>query len=250
MSRGSKRFRATFASCKIAAELRSATSASVARRLLGVLASAIVVIVAAGCVQEMANQPRLEPLEASSVFEDGRSSRQQIEGTIARGQLQLDTEFFTGRRGEGFVAELPRRALDGRTMAELLERGHDRFGVYCSHCHGLIGGGSGGTPEMEQAVGMVVKRGFPMPQTYHQDRLRQMPLGYFFDVINNGFGRMPAHGYMVTPEDRWAIAAYIRALQLSQYATSQQLSPEDLQKLNAEPAAPSASESTSEPHDG
>lgn len=203
-----------------------------------------------GCVQEMANQPRLEPLEASSVFKDGRSSRHQVEGTIARGQLQLDEEYFTGRRGEQFVAELPKRVLEEHGMAELLDRGHDRFGIYCSHCHGLVGGGSGGTPEMEQAVGMVVKRGFPMPQTYHQDRLRQVPLGYFVDVINNGFGRMPAHGYMVSPADRWAIAAYIRALQLSQYATSEQLAPNDLQKLNAEPAATPARDSKSDSHDG
>lgn len=91
---------------------------------------------------------------------------------------------------------------------------------------------------MEQAVGMVVKRGFPMPQTYHQERLRQAPLGYFFDVITNGFGRMPAHGYMVSPEDRWAIATYIRALQLSQYAESDALSPHDLQELNEEPTTP------------
>jgi mono/diheme cytochrome c family protein len=189
----------------------------------------------------MANQPRLEPLEASTVFDDGRSSRQSVPGTIARGQLQLDTAFYTGREGDQLVSELPARATEGRSMDELLERGRERFGIYCSHCHGLIGGGAGGTPEMEQAVGMVVKRGFPMPQTYHQERLRQVQIGHFFEVIANGFGRMPAHGYMVSPEDRWAIAAYIRALQLSQFAVGDQLSPDDIQQLDQTQPQPQAS---------
>ena len=208
-------------------------------REIGIVCFALVVV-ASGCVQEMANQPRYGPLQPSKAFDDGRSSRQPVPGTIARGQLQLDEAYYLGRQGESFVAELPPRALEGRSIAELLDRGQDRYGIYCSHCHGYIGGGSGGSPAMEQAVGMVVKRGFPMPQTYHQERLRQAPLGYFVDVINNGFGRMPAHGYMVSPEDRWAIAAYIRALQLSQYAESGQLSPHDLQELNEEPATPPA----------
>ena len=117
-------------------------------------------------------------------------------------------------------------------MGNQLDRGRDRFGIYCSQCHGLVGGGTGGDPRMEQFVGMVVKRGFPMPPTYHQPRLRRVPIGHFFDVMTNGFGRMPAHGYMIPTEDRWAIAAYIRALQLSQHATGDELTPEDIQKLD------------------
>ncbi len=193
--------------------------------------SAVLMCFVAGCVQEMADQPRYEPLEASAFFEDGRSSRQPVEGTVARGQLELDAAFFTGKEGGEVVTELPARALAGRSMAELLERGQERFGVFCSHCHGKVGGGIGGSDQMRELVGMVVKRGFPAPPTYHQPRLRDAAVGHFFDVITGGFGRMPAHGYLIPPVDRWAIVAYIRALQLSQHAEAGQLSPADLQKL-------------------
>jgi mono/diheme cytochrome c family protein len=186
----------------------------------------------AGCVQQMANQPRYEPLQPSTAFDDGMSSRPPVPGTVPRGQLELEDAFFTGKENGQPVTELPERALVGRTMSELLARGQERFTIYCSHCHGLLGGGTGGAKELEQEVGMVVLRGFPSPPTYHQERLRQAPIGNFFDVITNGFGRMPAHGYLVRPEDRWAIAAYIRALQLSQNAPRDELSPEDLQKLD------------------
>jgi len=186
-----------------------------------------------GCQSEMSNQPRYEPLEPSAVFEDGGSSRPPVPGTVARGQLQLDDAFFTGMVNGQLVTKLPERALAGRTMADLLARGQVRFEVFCSHCHGQIGGGVGGDQQMLDLVGMVVKRGFPAPPTYHQERLRQAPIGHFFDVITNGLGRMAPHGYLVPPEDRWAIAAYIRALQLSQYAPEQQLTETDLQKLSA-----------------
>jgi mono/diheme cytochrome c family protein len=187
-----------------------------------------------GCVQEMADQPRYEPLEASVFFEDGRASRHPVEGTVARGQLQLDEAFFTGMEAGELVTALPPRALAGRSMAELLERGQNRFVVFCSHCHGQVGGGVGGSERMREMVGMVVKRGFPAPPTYHQERLRAAAVGHFFDVMTIGFGRMPAHGYLIPPEDRWAIAAYIRALQLSQHAEVEQLTPADLEKLESE----------------
>lgn len=193
--------------------------------------------VTAGCVQEMANQPRYEPLEASTAFADGRSSRPAVPGTVARGQLRLDDAFFIGKTNGQLVAELPERVLTGRTMAELLARGRERFTVFCSHCHGAVGGGTGGSEQLQQAVGMVVQRGFPSPPTYHQDRLRQAPIGHFFDVITNGLGRMAAHGYLIPPEDRWAIAAYIRALQLSQHATRDELSDADLEELESEVAS-------------
>jgi mono/diheme cytochrome c family protein len=190
-----------------------------------------------GCVQEMANQPRYEPLEASTAFDNGMSSRPVVPGTIARGQLQLDEAFFTGRTNGELVTELPERALADRTMAELLDRGRERFTIFCSHCHGAIGGGTGGSQELAEDVGMVVKRGFPSPPTYHQDRLRQAPIGYFFDVITNGFGRMAAYKTMIPPQDRWAIAAYIRALQVSQHATRDELSDADLKQLDREDAS-------------
>jgi mono/diheme cytochrome c family protein len=193
------------------------------------------VLAGSGCVQEMANQPRYEPLEASAFFDDGRASRQPVSGTIARGQLQLDEAFFTGKTDGELVSDLPPRVLEGKTMAQLLQRGQQRYDVFCSHCHGRAGGGVGGSDLMRQLVGMVVKRGFPAPPTYHQERLRAAPLGHFFDVITSGFGRMPAHGYLIPPEDRWAIAAYVRALQLSQNAAAELLRPADLQKLESQP---------------
>jgi len=213
---------------------------------ISLIALCAVIAVSVGCIQEMANQPRYEPLEPSAAFADGRSSRQPVPGTVARGQLRLDEAFYTGRQGEQFIGELPERALANHTLSVLLERGRDRFGVYCSHCHGLVGGGTGGSREMEQFVGMVVKRGFPMPPTFHQARLRRVPIGHFFDVMTNGFGRMPAHGYMIPTEDRWAIAAYIRALQLSQHATGDELTPEDIQKLNAATSEPTANRTLQE----
>jgi mono/diheme cytochrome c family protein len=196
----------------------------------------LVLFMCTGCVQEMADQPRLEPLERSTFFEDGRGSRHPVEGTVARGQLELDDAFLTGMEGGELVMELPPRALAGKSMAELLERGQNRFTVFCSHCHGRVGGGVGGSELMREMVGMVVQRGFPSPPTYHQERLRAAAIGHFFDVMTNGFGRMPAHDYLIPPEDRWAIAAYIRALQLSQHAEVEQLSPGDLEKLEAERA--------------
>jgi mono/diheme cytochrome c family protein len=200
--------------------------------------AAIVVTVtvcgAAGCVQQMADQPRYKPLAASSVFPNDAASRTPVPGTVARGELELDDAFFTGKSNGQLVTDLPPRALKGRTMAELLSRGQERFNIFCSQCHGEVGGGSGGSAEMRENVGMVVRRGFPMPPTYHQPRLRDAPIGHFFDVITNGLGRMPAHGYLVPPEDRWAIAAYIRALQFSQHAEGSELDSVDLARLNDE----------------
>ncbi len=182
----------------------------------------------AGCQQEMANQPRFESFEPSALFANGMSARLPVEGTIARGELQLDQAFFQGKTGGEFVADLPTRSIEGSSLGALLDRGQVRYNAFCSHCHGQVGGGSGGDPQMQELVGMVVKRGFPMPPTFHQPRLRDAPIGYFFDVITNGFGRMPAHGYLIPPEDRWAIVAYVRALQLSQHAETNRLSPEEL----------------------
>jgi mono/diheme cytochrome c family protein len=196
------------------------------------LCVAVNVFAAVGCQQEMANQPRYKPLVASSVFPNGAASRLPVPGTIARGQLQDDDAFFTGKVNGQLITEIPPRAFEGRSMGELLTHGQNRFNVFCSHCHGEIGGGAGGADELRAEVGMVVKRGYPMPQTYHQPRLREAPVGHFFDVITNGLGRMPAHGYLIPPADRWAIVVYIRALQISQNAPRDELFPVDVQALD------------------
>jgi mono/diheme cytochrome c family protein len=184
-----------------------------------------------GCAQEMANQPRYESLEA---LPEGIESLGPVEGTVARGHLQLDDAYFTGKQDDQLVSEMPAKVFQDANMEQLLARGQQRFVVFCAHCHGQVGGGTGGSEEMLQLVGMVVQRGFPTPPTFHQPRLRDAPIGHFFDVITNGLGRMPAHAYMIPTQDRWAIAAYIRALQLSQYAPQNELQPDDITKLESQ----------------
>jgi mono/diheme cytochrome c family protein len=214
-------------------------SRAAAKRIVLFRSSALLLIFSAalllfpGCIQEMADQPRPGPLEANAFFTNGQASRHPVPGTVARGQLQLDIPFFTGKQNGEVVTSLPELALQGTSMPDLLARGQQRFDVFCSHCHGQIGGGTGGSELMSELTGMVVKRGFPAPPTFHQQRLRDAALGHFFDVITNGFGRMPAHGYLIPPEDRWAIVAYIRALQLSQHAEVAQLTVGDLQRLDS-----------------
>ena len=159
----------------------------------------------AGCQQEMANQPRYEPLEASAFFADGRASRHLVPGTVARGQSLLDTPFETGKVDGQAVATLPLPVTRG-----LVERGQERYDIYCTPCHDRVGTGRG----------MIVRRGYPRPPSFHTPRLREAPVGHFFEVITRGFGAgMPEYGWMIPPHDRWAIIAYIRALQLSQHAT-------------------------------
>lgn len=152
----------------------------------------------------MANQPRHEPLEASPFFKDGRSARPPVPGTVARGQLREDQHLFTGKVNGQLATTFP-FAVDRRVM----ERGHERFSIYCAPCHGALGDGRG----------MIVSRGFKQPPSLHLDRLREAPPGHFFDVISNGLGAMQDYSAQIKVEDRWAIVAYIRALQLSQNAT-------------------------------
>jgi cytochrome c553 len=165
----------------------------------------------------MHDQPRYEPLEASAFHADGLSARSLVPGTVPRGGLREDTHLYTGRIGDDLAADLP-MPLTSR----LLARGRERFKIYCTPCHGALGNGQG----------MVVQRGFPAPRSLHDDRLRGEPVGYFYDVMTNGFGRMQDYSAQVPVEDRWAIAAYIRALQLSQGAPVELLSAEDHQKLS------------------
>jgi mono/diheme cytochrome c family protein len=164
---------------------------------------ALAFLFAAGCRQDMHNQPKYRPLRASTFFDDGSSARPLVEGTIARGTLQEDTAFFSGKVGGQFVTELP-----FAVTPEVLNRGEERYNIYCAPCHDRTGTGNG----------MVVQRGYRQPPSYHIDRLRQVEVGYFFDVMTNGFGVMPDYRTQVSPRDRWNIAAYIRALQLSQSA--------------------------------
>jgi mono/diheme cytochrome c family protein len=186
--------------------------------------AALCLLAAAGCRQDMHNQPKAIPLRESMFFKDTSSARPVVEGTIARGTLQDDAAFFTGKAGAEAVDALP-FAL----TAEVLDRGEQRYNIYCTPCHGLSGSGDG----------MIVRRGYRQPPSYHIDRLRSAPLGHFYDTITNGFGAMPDYRAQIAPRDRWAIAAYIRALQLSQRTSAAELSPEERQKLS-QPAAAAA----------
>ncbi|HTV02634.1 MAG TPA: cytochrome c [Luteitalea sp.] len=159
----------------------------------------------AGCRQDMHDTPRYEALEQSDFFADKRAMRPQVEGTVARGMLRDDEAFYTGKVNGEPMAELPAQITVDKA---LLDRGQNRFNIYCSPCHSPLGDGNG----------TVVQRGYKRPTSFHDARLKGVPVGYFYDVITNGFGQMPDYSAQVAPQDRWAIAAYIRALQLSQGA--------------------------------
>ena len=167
-------------------------------------AAGALVLLAAGCRQDMHDQPKYQPLEASSFFADGRASRPRIPGTVARGRRDDDGLLVSGKQ-DGKLSEV----FPAPVTKALLDRGHQRFDVYCSPCHDRAGTGQG----------MIVMRGYKQPTSFHDERLRTMPPGYFFDVVTNGFGIMPSYAGQIPVDDRWAIAAYIRALQLSQHAT-------------------------------
>jgi len=189
---------------------------SVARKLSLLLLGLFALVALTGC-QAMADQPRYDPLEPSAFFADGQSARPQVEGSVAQGQLRTSDVRDTGQFDGAPAAEFP-----FELTADVLERGRQEYGIYCTPCHGITGAGDG----------MVVQRGFPAPQTFHQDRLRTAAPGYFFQVITNGFGRMQPYASQIPDvDDRWAIAAYVRALQLSQAAPAEALPAEDMQQL-------------------
>ena len=182
------------------------------------------VAMAAGCRYDMQDQPRLKYYKQSDFFADKRGSRDQVENTIARGHLYDNKAFYTGKidnpnpnaapqtgtdaKGNTVVTSFPNDvdAFPVPVTKELIDRGQERFNIYCIVCHGPLGNGDG----------MVVRRGFPNPPTYHDDRLRNAPVGHFFDVITNGWGKMNSYAFQVPAADRWAIVAYIRALQATQ----------------------------------
>ncbi len=181
-------------------------------------------ILASGCRYDMQDQPSLKPYKESDFFGDKKGMRDLPKGTVARGQLREDKAFYTGKKenaessiqvetttdatGNTLVSSFPNdvEILPVAVNKELLDRGQERYNIYCIVCHGPVGKGDG----------MVVRRGYPQPPTYHDDRLRNAPVGHFFDVVTNGWGKMNGYASQIPVADRWAIVAYIRALQVSQ----------------------------------
>ncbi len=183
-----------------------------------------------------------KPQESNSFYEDGRSMRLPVEGTVARGQTRLDTEYYEGKTAtDAYVAKIP-----VEVTREMVLRGQDRYEVFCTPCHGGTGAGDG----------LIISRGYVPPQTYHQDRLRDVEDGYIYDVIANGIRNMPAYRRQIPTEDRWAIVAYVRALQRSQYANrtevSQMITDAELRAIDEEWRAkvantPAAADTTQSP---
>jgi len=178
--------------------------------------AALVGTLLVGCRLDMHLQPKYLPEQPTDFFGDGRSERQPVPGTVARGHLHLDELLYTGKENGVVVDKFPFTI----THADL-ERGRDRYNIYCSPCHDYTGSGRG----------MIVQRGLPAPPSFHIDRLRQESGGHFVDVITNGFGGMYSYAARVEPEDRWRITGYIRALQLSRHATVQNVPEAERQKL-------------------
>ena len=193
---------------------------------------AIAIGLTAGCRQDMHDAPRYDPLEASPVLAHGRSAQPLVEGTVARGFLNDDELLQTGR-----VNGQPADMFPFVMSRADLDRGQERYNIYCSPCHDRRGEGHG----------MVIQRGFQrQPPTYHSDRLRQAAPGYLYDVITNGFATMQDYRAQVPPDDRWRIVAYIRALQLSHHATASDVPASEMDKLNAPtpPAPPDGATAT------
>lgn len=177
-------------------------------------------LMTSGCVQKLAYQPKYEPLDQSAFFADGQASRQLVEGTVARGMAHTDALLYAGLQ-DGKPAE----RFPFQVTAAVLQRGQERFNIYCAPCHSNTGDGNG----------LVVQRGFPAPPSLHEERLRQAPVGYIFTVITNGHGIMPSYSKQIAAEDRWAIIAYVRALQLSQHAPAAALPVDMRQQLGGTP---------------
>jgi len=198
-------------------------------------------LISAGCRRDMQDQPKVKPLRGASFFSDGLGSRQPIEGTIARGQLRDNRELFTGKKsGAGTATAGPTQQQTANAQQpapntnsqqagakqnsfpddvvefpipitkEVVLRGRERYNIFCSVCHGMTGNGDG----------MIVRRGFRRAASFNDDRLRQAPAGHFFDAMTNGWGAMPSYASQIPVQDRWAIVAYIRALQQSQQNTA------------------------------
>ncbi|MGB9465585.1 MAG: cytochrome c [Candidatus Acidiferrum sp.] len=184
-------------------------------RMLIAVCAAMFSALVGGCQirQDMADQPKNRPLSPSPFFDDGRSERPLLENTVARGSI-ADDDLFVPKDSNAFPLAL---------TPELLKRGQERYKIFCTPCHGIQGDGNG----------MVSMRGMKHPPSYHEARLQQVPAGYIYDVITNGFGGMLGYSAQIPPADRWAIIAYVRALQLSRNAPVSELPPALREKLNA-----------------
>jgi len=196
--------------------MRSTSPLRLSKRLLRRICLTATLFMIAGCDhlhQDMGNQPKNKPLSPSDFFADGRSVRMPVENTVSRSSMDNDQLMVTKDS-----TNFPMPINDA-----LLERGQQRYRIFCSPCHGIQGDGNG----------MIVMRGMKRPPSYHQDRLRQAPNGYIYDVITNGFGQMYNYAAQVPPRDRWAIVAYVRALQLSRNARVADLPAEMREKLNS-----------------
>ena len=183
------------------------------------IAIALAVLALAGCRQDMQDQPKFIPLRPSTFFDDGRSERPLIDGTVARGHLHADVALNTGMGPDG----KPVDTFPFAVTADVMDRGQQRFDVYCAPCHDRTGSGNG----------MIVRRGYKQPPSYYSDRVRQLANGSIFDTITRGFGAMPDYAAQIPPRDRWAIVAYVRALEASQTATINDVPPEERAKLEA-----------------
>jgi len=205
------------------------------RRLVGAMAVCAAAAGLGACRQDMHDAPRYDPFEASTVLPKGASAQPLVAGTIARGHLDDDEQLYTGK-----VNGQPATTFPFAITRADLDRGQERFNIYCSPCHGRTGEGNG----------MVVQRGYRQAASYHIDRLRQAPVGYFFDVITNGFGVMPDYRAQIPVDDRWRIIAYVRALQLSHHAATSDVPADELNRLMTGAAAPAAAPAGGEAHSG
>jgi mono/diheme cytochrome c family protein len=178
------------------------------------------ILLLAACRRDMANQPKAKPMSESEFFADGTNARPLPPHTIPRGATQQDGAFETGLVNGVYVTQLPLKLTP-----QLLARGRERYDAFCSMCHGRVGDGQG----------IVVQRGFAAPPSYHIQRLRNAPIGHFYDVMTNGYGTMTSYASQIEPPDRWAIAAYIRALQLSQNAKPTDLPSDARSQLERQP---------------
>jgi mono/diheme cytochrome c family protein len=208
-------------------------SASRRSRLLALLVS---ITLLAGCRQDMHDQPKYKTFRPSTFFEDGKSERQLVDGTVPRRNLREDPSRSDGDSNGGRWLSINDRSAPHQVdlskattlpfplTREVMDRGQERFSINCLPCHGTLGDGNG----------MVSQRGFRHPPSFHIERLRKAPIGHFYDAMTNGFGAMPSYSDQVAPRDRWAIAAYIRALQLSRGATIDDVPPAERNKLGGE----------------
>ena len=193
--------------------MTNASRTGTGARAAALLCAAAFALLISGCAQDMANQPKDKPLAPSSFFGDARSERPLIANTVPRGSI-ADDYLYVSKDSNAFPVPL---------TPELMNRGQERYKIFCTPCHGLQGDGNG----------MIVMRGMKHPPSYHEERLRQVPNGYIFDVITNGFGAMQGYSAQIPPRDRWAIVAYVRALQFSRHAPVSELPQELRDKLNA-----------------